>query len=165
LFHSPDILKDINSEIEDIRQTSPALSAEQISEISAGCRVLPDAYKAALEKQRLLGRAGAAALMGALMNRDPIARELAMDRAWDSIYKNNEQSKSWQRTKEMELKLISKQPLKKPCRAAAGPEQIPSQVFLIDQPVASAIVLELPLEAIASIHNVQARVALKSASQ
>lgn len=160
-----DILKDINSEIEDIRQTSPALSDGQIAEISAGCRLLSDAYKAAREKQRHLGRAGAAALMGALMNRDPIARELAQDRAWDSIHKNNELSKSWQRTKEMELKLISKQLLRKPCRAADEPEQVPSQVFLIDQPVVSTIVLELPLEAIASIHNVQARVALKSASK
>jgi len=157
-----DILKDINSEIEDIRRTSSALTTEQITEISAGCRPLSVAYKAAREKQQHLGRAGAAALMGALMIRDPIARELAKQRAWDSIHENEDQSKSWQTTKETELKLISKQPLKKPCRAGARPDQLPSQVFLLDQPVVSTFVLELPLESIASINTVQARVVLKS---
>ena len=96
------------------------------------------------------------------MNRDPIARELAKKHAWDSIHKTENQSKSWQTTKEMELILLSRQPPKKPCRATAGPEQVPSQVFLIDQPMVSTFVLDLPLESIASIHNVQARVALKS---
>jgi len=160
-----DILKDINSEIEDIRRTSPTLSTEQIAEISAGCRPLSTAYKTARENQRQLGRAGAAALMGALMNRDPIARELATKHAWDSIHKTENQSKSWQTTKEMELILLSKQPPKKPCQRTSGLEQMPSQVFLIDQPAISTIALELPLESVASIHNVRARVTLKETAK
>lgn len=160
-----EILKDINSEIEDIRRTSPTLSAEQIAEFSAGCRSLSAAYKNASEKQRLLGQAHALAIMGALMRRDPIARELATQHAEDANRKDRELLKSLQTTKERELKLISKQPLKKPCRTAAGPDQVPSQVFLIDQPVFSTFVLELPIKSIASIHNVQARVVLKSASK
>ena len=99
------------------------------------------------------------------MNRDPMVRELARQHAEDANRKDDELGKSLQTTMERELKLISKQPLKKPCRAAAGLNQVPSQVFLIDQPVASTFVLDLPLESIASIHNVQARVALMSTSK
>ena len=156
-----DILKDINFEIKDIRQTSPELSAEQIAEISAGCRTLSAAYKVARDKEWRLGRAYALAIMGALMNRDPMAKELARQHAMDANRKDDELRKSLKMTKEGELKLISKQPLKKSCRTVAGPDQVPSQVFLIDQPVVSTFVLDLPLESIASVHNVQARVALK----
>ena len=160
-----DILKDINFEIKDIRQTSPELSAEQIAEISAGCRTLSAAYKVARDKEWRLGRAYALAIMGALMNRDPMAKELARQHAMDANRKDDELRKSLKMTKEGELKLISKQPLKKSCRTVAGPDQVPSQVFLIDQPMVSTFVLDLPLESIASIHNVQARVALKSTSK
>ena len=160
-----DILKDIISEIEDIRRTSPKLSAEQIAEISAGCRTLSDAYKAARDEEWQLAHAYALALLGAFsMNRDPIARELGRQHAMDSIRKDNERSESLKKVKERELSLLSKQPLKKPCRRVAGPEQVPSQVFLIDQPVVTTFSIDLPLESIASIHNVQARVISKPAS-
>lgn len=160
-----DILEDINFEIKIIRQTSPELSTEQMAEISSGCRTLSAAYKAARDEERVLGRVGALKMMGALMNRDPIARELALQREEDAARKNDELRKSLKTTKERELKLISKQPLKKPCQGTSGPEQVPSQVFLIDQPAISTFVQELPLESIESIHNVQARVAVKSTSK
>ena len=158
-----DILKDINFEIEYIKRTSPELSAEQIAEISSGCRTLSDAYKAARDEEGNLARAYTAALLGAFINRDPIARELALQHAEDR-YNNNERSESLKKIKKRELSLLSKQPLKKPCRPTTGLEQVPSQVFLIDQPVVTTFAIDLPLESIASIHNVQARVISKPAS-
>ncbi|NOT22789.1 MAG: hypothetical protein HOP22_08685 [Nitrospiraceae bacterium] len=73
-----DILKYINFEIEHIRQASPELSAEQLAEFSAGCRIFSDAYKAARDEERRLERAQIGAMigmMGALMNRDSMASE------------------------------------------------------------------------------------------
>jgi uncharacterized protein (DUF2461 family) len=101
--------------------------------------------------------------MGAVMNRDPIASELARQHLMDTISKHGERFHSLKKIKKRELKLLSEQPLKKACRAAAGPEQVPSQVFLIDQPVTTTFVVDLPLESIASIRSVQARVIQKAA--
>lgn len=160
-----DILKDINSELEDIKRTAPELSSKQIDEISAGCRTLSDAYKAARDKTEHLSHGHALAIMGALMNRDALASELARQRAMDDIRRDDELRKSLQATKARELKLISKQPLKKPCGVRTASDQVPSQVFLIVQPVVSTFVLEQPLEAIASINNVQARINLRPTSK
>ena len=98
------------------------------------------------------------------MKRDPIARELAIQHADDRVDKNRERSESLKKIRKRELSLLSKQPLKKPCRPTTGLEQMPSQVFLIDQPVVTTFAIDLPLESIASIHNVQARVTSKPAS-
>lgn len=103
--------------------------------------------------------------MGALMNRDPIARELATQRAWDSIHKNDDQRESLKKIKKRELSLLAKQPLKKFCRPTTVPEQMPSQVFLIDQPVITTFSIDLPLESLSSIHSVRARIISEPTSQ
>lgn len=160
-----DILTGINTEIEDIKQTSPDLSADQIAEISAGCRTLSDAYKHARDEERRLSHALTATIMGAFMNSDPIARELARQHAMDTIRKDNERRDSLREIKKRELKLLSKRPLKKPCQSAPGLEQAHPQVFLIDHAATTTFVVDLPLQSIASIHSVQARVILETASQ
>jgi hypothetical protein len=152
-----DILRTIEAEKNGLARK---LSPEQVGEVSAGCRILSEAYKDARMREDFLA---SSAIFGALESRRGGGLGFSPGKFYDNLSKQEELSRPLKELQDRELDRIAKQPLQRPC-VQDQDKDVPSQVFLLDEEaVEAAFVLDLPLELIEAIQDFQARVTLKAA--
>lgn len=155
-----EILKNIDYERQHLGQK---LSSELIEEISGGCRQLSKNYKRARKEEKSIQSGHTAQLMIGMMgltDRGPM-KGLILQQAQENIQKDGERLASLEKIQEEELDRLARQSLTKPC--ARAQDQPPSQVFLVGTPMLTTIVADVPLDSLALIQDVQARVALRDA--